>query len=309
MPETKTIKSKKLTWLNIINPSDQEISYLKKKYNFYKSDLDDSTSHKHSQRLKVIIRPKYVFMVLLFPVYNRHTRNIKPAEIDIFISKNHLITLHNNKLLPLKNFFQELESNKNDRDLYLNDTSAMLMYEILERIYKSIFPMLDHISINMNVIEKNIFRGNERENVKEILTIKRNIVSFRKIMQVHKNQYKKLISQKNSQFANNETVYFYNNLIDYTKNIWDILENHQQTISALEDTNNTLVTFKLNDVMKTLTMFSVIVFPLTLFAAIFAMRADAIPIIGSHLDFWKIIGLMALIAFTMLTIFKRKKWF
>ncbi len=271
--------------------------------------MEDSYSHKHAQRPKLNIRPDYYFMVLLFPVYNRQTREIKPAEIDIFITKDHLIILHYNQLVPLKDFFKNCKEDKNEKDLYLNDTPAMLLYEILDRIYVSVFPMLDHISLNINAIEKNMFAGKERQMVKEILIIKRNIVYFRKIMQVHKNILKKLISQQFVFSGRKEkTAIFYNDLLDYVKNIWDLLENYQQTINALEDTNNALVTFKLNDIMRTLTIFSVIVFPLTLMAAIFGMNVVYMPFVGTPLDFWKIIAIMLGATILMFAYFKHKKW-
>jgi len=309
MPESQIIKSRKLSWLNITQASETEIDYLRKKFKFNQLDLEDSYAHKHAQRPKLNIRPDYYFMVLLFPVYNRQTREIKPAEIDIFITKDHLIILHYNQLVPLKDFFKNCKEDKNEKDLYLNDTPAMLLYEILDRIYVSVFPMLDHISLNINAIEKNMFAGKERQMVKEILIIKRNIVYFRKIMQVHKNILKKLISQQFVFSGRKEkTAIFYNDLLDYVKNIWDLLENYQQTINALEDTNNALVTFKLNDIMRTLTIFSVIVFPLTLMAAIFGMNVVYMPFVGTPLDFWKIIAIMLGATILMFAYFKHKKW-
>ena len=309
MPQTLIVKSRKLTWLNIINATEKEILYLKKKFKFNQLDLDDSYAHKHSERPKINFRPDYIFLILLFPVYNRQTREIKPAEIDIYITKDHLITLHYNQLQPLKDFFQNCSSKKQDRDNYLNQSPTMLLYEILNQLYLSIYPMIDHISLNIDNIEKNMFLAKERQMVTEILIIKRNIVYFRKIMQVHKNVLKKIGAQHSSVFNYKENhPIFYNDLIDYTKNIWDLLENDQQTINALEDTNNALVTFKLNDIMRTLTIFSVIVFPLTLMAAIFGMNTEFTPVTGHPYDFWIILTLMGTASIIMYFYFKHKKW-
>jgi len=309
MSKTDIIKSKKLSWLNIINASEKEISYLKKKFKFNEFDLADSYSHKHAQRPKILFRPNYIFIVMLFPIYNRKTREINPAEIDIFITKDHIITLHYNKLQPLKEFFKNLQKSKKERNIYLNQNPAMFFYEMLDRLYESIFPMTDHISLNISAIEKNIFAGKERQMVNEILIIKRNIVIFRKIMQSHKNLIKKLIYQKMNFFeASDKNKVFFLDLIDHAKNIWEILENHQQTINALEDTNTVMVTFKLNDIMRTLTIFSVIVFPLTLMAAIFGMNVNNMPIVGTMYDFWKVIILMVVATVAMFGYFKYKKW-
>jgi len=309
MPQSQIIKTPKLTWLNISNASEKEIFYLGKKFKFDQLDLNDSYAHKHAQRPKLNIRPDYLFLVLLFPVYNRKTREITPAEIDIFLTKKNLITVHYDQLVPLRDFFNNCQQDKKLSKNYLSRDSLMALYEILDRLYVSLFPMLDHISIDINNIEKNIFAGKERQMVYETLVVKRNIVYFRKIMQAHKNILRKFVTQKLLSDTNTtNTSRYFDDLLDHTKNIWDILENYQQTIDGLEDTNTSLVSFKLNDIMRTLTIFSVIVFPLTLMAAIFGMNVSHMPIAGSNLDFWKIIGIMAGACLCMFAYFKHKKW-
>jgi len=309
MSQTEIIKSKKLSWLNIIDASEKEIAYLKKKFKFNQLDLNDSYSHKHAQRPKLIIRPNYIFIILLFPVFNRSTREIKTAEIDIFVTKDHLITLHYNQLKPFRNFFKSVKESKKERELYLNQSTSMLLYELLDNLYVSIFPMIDHISVNINNVEKNIFEYQPRETVQEVLIIKRNIIHLRRIMQVHKNVLKKIAHSRTPFFnKSGQSTIFFNDLISYTKNIWDLLENHRQTIIALEDTNNALLTFRTNDIMRTLTIFSVIIFPLTLIATLFAIDAKYLPILGSYMDFWKIIGILAVVAVIMLGYFKKKKF-
>ena len=154
-----------------------------------------------------------------------------------------------------------------------------------------------------------MFGHKEREMVQEILVIKRNIVYFRKIMQSHQSIISKLIDQKLCLKPNDREIkFFYHDLIDYLQDIWATLGSYQTTIDALEDTNNALVTFKLNDIMRTLTIFSVIVFPLTLMAAIFGMNVSHMPIAGTDLDFWKIISIMLFFSLVMFLYFKRKKW-
>lgn len=310
MSQTQIVKSSKFSWLNIINASTKDIDYLKKKFKFHQLDLDDASAHKHAQRPKINFQSNYIFMVLLFPAYNRKTREIRPAEIDIFLTKDHLITIHYNQLAPLRDFFENCLKNKNERDLYVSGNPAMLLYEILERLYVSLFPMTDHLSEDINNIEKNIFTGNEREMVREILVVKRNIVYFRKIMQFHRNILRNFIKVQLKMFGKNETKIdaYYNDLFDHVHSIWDILENYQQTIDALEDTNTTQVSFKLNDIMRTLTVFSVIVFPLTLLAAIFGMNVSGVPILGGENDFYKIIGIMFIASIGMYSYFRYKKW-
>lgn len=77
---------------------------------------------------------------------------------------------------------------------------------------------------------------------------------------------------------------------------------------VLHETNESILSNKLSNIMKILTMFSVIVFPLTLFASIWGMNVENMPLVGHQQDFWVLIGMMGIGTFLMLMIFKMKKW-
>jgi len=185
----------------------------------------------------------------------------------------------------------------------------MMLYDIIVRLQEYCYPILDHLSIDVQSIEKNIFAGREREMMRESLLAKRNILNFRRIMEAHRDVLHKIAKAKVSFFNVEKSKIYYGDLIDHTKNIWDILNGQKEMIEALESTNTSLVSFRLNDIMRLLTLFSVIVFPLTLIAGIFSMRIDnSMPFIDQPYGFWLIVGIMATISLIMLFFFKRKRW-
>jgi len=171
-------------------------------------------------------------------------------------------------------------------------------------------PMLDHISMDLHSIEKLIFRGREKEMVQEILITRRNIVDFRKTMQAHKNSIKKLAVAnrllKISQEPQSEEII--NNAVEKSKEIWDNLEAFREAIEALQATNESLISFRLNDIMKTYTTISVIIFTLTLTVAIFTARLSHTPLVGTPFDFYILLGLLALIGAGAVAIFKKMRW-
>ena len=145
--------------------------------------------------------------------------------------------------------------------------------------------------------------------VSEILIIRRNITDFRKIMQVHKNVIKKAITyfKQSPYFVMKKTDAYFESLVDYSKEIWDTLDNLKERIEALQQTNESQISFQLSDIMRVLTIISVITFPITLIAAIFGMNTiHAMPFVNSPLGFWYIIAIMISVASAMLIIFKKK---
>lgn len=305
------IKSSKsgLSWLNIINAKDKEIDYLKNKYKFKELDLNDSYANQYAQRPKFHQRNNYFFLILQFPYYDKTQREIRAEEIDFFVTKNEIITVHKNNLQPIVDFFSECQKNKFISNQYLNGGNVALLYEIIIRLQYYTYPILDHISIDIQNIENHIFAGQERQMVNEILYIKRNILNIRKIMEAHKNVIQKIIRENVSFFPLQRQAAHYDSLIEHTKDIWGLMGGQKEMIEALENTNTALVSFKLNDIMKTLTIFSVVVIPLTLIASIFGMNIEnSMPLTNNPFGFWFILWIMLISILVMLAVFKRKKW-
>lgn len=306
-----TLKSSKgnFSWTNIVNAQKAEISYLRKKFKFEELDLRDTYAKNIAQRPKFYVRNNYAFLLLQFPVYNRKTRTIDAEEVDFFIGSHFFITAHKDNLPPLVELANCCLSDKFYLEQYLSDNPTMLLYEIISRLQEYCYPIMDHVSLDIKNIESNIFAGREREMVKEILLVKRNILNFRQIMEAHKDVIQKLSKIEAGYLDGKEMKTYYYDLIENTKNIWDILNGQKEMIEALEDTNSALISFKLNDIMRTLTVFSVIVFPLTLLAAIFGMNTVvSMPFINHPQGFWIIMIMMLIGAAIMFAIFRKKRW-
>lgn len=305
--KVQQIKFNRFNWINIINPGAKEIDFLRDNFDFHPLDFEDCLSP--VQRPKLDRYNHYLFLVLTFPFFETKNRHVIASEVDFFIGPNYLITINDGKLNPLINLFRQCQVNDYLREKYLDNGVISLLYEILNKLQLYCYPMLDHIHDDIDKLETKIFSGDEKQMVKEILIIKRNIVNFRKIMQAHKNIVKKLISSSDKYFISKASVVYLANILEQTKDIWDILEGQKETIEALHKTNESLISFRLNDIMKTLTIFSVIVFPLTLLAAIFGMNiTSGMPFIREDNGFWLVIGIMLIGCLGMLWFFKKKKW-
>lgn len=302
-PKTSDIK---VLWININNPGKKEIEFLRKKYQFNLNYLHASSAKAIAQRPMVIQENDYLFMILHFPIFQNN--NIVAGEIEFFIGHGFLITLHNNVKM-LNNFFNSCKKDSNSLLSYQLESSVVLLYEILEKLITNCYDLLDQNSINIQKIEQIIFSREQKTAVLQILSLRRNIINIRKIMQNHKNVLKKLTEMKSSLVARTKIKNYYYILIEHSKRIWEILENQKEMIEAFHDTNESFLNDRISNIMKTLTIFSVIVFPLTLLAAIFGMNVvNGMPFMNAENGFWIIIAIMMAGSFGMLFIFKKKKW-
>ena len=299
------IKTPGLRWVNLFNNTFKEIDYLRNNFRFHPLDLNDCLPP--TKRSKLDEYEDYFFIVLTFPFFERQNREILPAEVDFFIGPDYLITVNDGQIPVLNKFFEECLASDTLRQKYLHHSPSFLFSEIVNKLQIHLYPILDHLNEDIENAKKKIFAGHEKNMVQEILLIKRNIISFRKVIQSHKNVIKKLVA-KNEKFFIPSTVHIYlNNNLEQTKDLWDMLEGLNEYINALHSTNESLISFKLNDIMRILTIVSVTLFSLTLIAAMFGMDAK-LPIVSHPYGFWIILGLMALTAIGIINYFKRKNW-
>jgi len=297
----------KLVWLNINNTGKDEIEFLRKKYNFKLSQLQASLAKATAQRPMVEQGDSYLFIILHFPIFKEGS--IVPAEIEFFIGHGYLITIHNNNIPTLNEFFNVCKKGGDSTLAYQYESSAVLLYEILKKLLLNCYSLLDKNSIRINDTEEIIFAQMQKRAVSSILSLRHNIINFRKIMQNHRNIIRKLTQMKSSIIPSQQIKAYYNKLIDHSKNIWEILEIQKEMIEVLNNTNESLMNYRLSNIMKTLTIFSVIVFPLSLLAAIFGMNVeDGMPFLGVKNGFWIIVAIMIVSCFFMLLFFEKKKW-
>ncbi|MAG28693.1 hypothetical protein CL632_00905 [bacterium] len=305
MPTQKT-QLNKFVWHNITDNSEQEIRYLRDNFEFEPTHLTDTANP--PLRPKIDFSDKYVFIVLLFPVHNRKTGIITISEIDIFANKDFIATVHKNEINVLQDLAQKMDNEPSKREKYQNQPAIQFLLDMLENLNLSMYPILNHVSWDIDNIDTQLFTGHERELVSKILAIKRNIVSIRKTMRAQKNVLQELHAQSKNYFNASKTDQQFNRIINLSTDLWIQLENHTATINAIQESNESLISFRLNDIMKTLTIFSVIVFPLTLLAAIFGMNTtQGMPFMGSF-GFWKVMVIMGVGTMFMFGLFKKHKW-
>jgi len=298
--------NKKITWINVANAGKREIEYLRKRFNFQLTHLHASSSNVFAQRPSVQRGENYVFAIMHFPIYLNET--IVATEVDFYILHGHIITLHNGNLQALNDFFNLCKKDGDSLLTYKLESSSILLYELLEKLMHSCFPLLDKNSLAINKVEEIIFAQEQRRAVSHILVLRQNIINFHKIMHSHKKILSKFMELKSKLVPAEQLKGYYKKLIDHSISIWEILENQKEIVQILNSTNESLLNSHLNDTMKTLTIFSIISFYLTLIAAIFSMRAEGMPFINHPNGFWLVLSIMFVVGASIILIFRRKKW-
>jgi magnesium transporter len=173
----------------------------------------------------------------------------------------------------------------------------------------AIFPSLLHINEDIDKVDAQLFKDSPgRRTAEEVLRLKTNIVTFRRTMQGHRTVLERFISSAGRELGLFSYQTYIFSLREFVNEIWHLLESQKESINALHETNESLINLHTNDVMKTLTIISVVTFPLTLVATIFAIHAPGTPFVTHQLGFWIIFSIIIAGAIGMVVLFKKRKW-
>ena len=266
----RSIANGKLTWFYIEKPTSQEVAFLAQRFHFHPLDLDDVVSR--IQRPKIDEYDDYLFMVLHFPVFDKENRITRPSEINIFVGENYVVTVHcTGDLKPLARFFQECEDSKESRERYLGRSSGFLLYHILDRMVASGFPILDKVTQNIDDIEDIILTKPVPETVREISLIRRDLISFRRVIHPQIAVIETLEREEYPFFKEDQEIYF-GDIADHIRKIWDGLEDCKEVIDGLADTSNWLTSHRIQEIMRILTIIMGVLAPPTLIASIYGMN-------------------------------------
>jgi magnesium transporter len=303
-PRPEVIESPSLRWINIDEPRLADRQWLADNFPFHELDLEDVASH--NQRPKLDEYDEYMFLVMHFPRFDKDTGRLHAAELDAFIGPEYVITLPNDTILPLPALFERARRDPEVQADLMTKGSGYLLYTILDRAVDASFPMLGQIGRKLRRIEDEIFEGRGRAIVRELSNAKQEIINFRAIIRPQRAVFRALERTKQRYLSDELDIYF-DDLTDASERIWDVLENFMEIVQGLEGTNESVLSHRLNDALRVLTAFSVVILPLTLVASIFGMNVDFpfIPDVGA---FWFVMLAMVVMLVGMVAFFRSRGW-
>src|SRR5213080_2680757 len=301
-PNVEVVEHDGLRWINIERPGPVDRAWLEEHFEFHPLAYEDVASC--NQRPKVDEFADHLFIVLHFPVFDSAVGRLNAGELDIFIGQDFLITLPNTPLQPVEYLFERCRASDEVRDQLFSRGPGYLLYKVVDDAFDYCFPMLRKMGNKLDRIEGEIFEGRSREIVRDLSNVKQEIINFRKIVRPQRPVLRDLERTKQVYLAEDHELYF-DDVVDASERIWDMLENYKEVVEAFEETNESVISHRLNDILRVLTAFSVVLLPLTLIASVWGMNVR-VPGEGSIHAFWIVVGSMAVLLVALLVYFRRR---
>ncbi|MDP9491056.1 MAG: magnesium transporter CorA family protein [Actinomycetota bacterium] len=298
------LSSSGLTWIHLDSPTKDEATALAERFGWHPLDVEDVLSKR--QRPKVDEYDDYRFVVLHFPVYDKAAKRLNAGELDIFLGPDYLVTLPAVELLPVTRLFQRCTDDEELRENLFGKGSGYLLYHVLDDLFDYCFPILDKIGHKLDTIEDDVEEGESQEIVRDISRAKQEIISYRKIIKPQR-PILRLLERHVERFLPQDLELYFDDLVDASERIWDLLDNYKEVVEALEATNESAISHRQNDVLRVLTVFSAVLLPLTLLASIFGMNVD-FPGTGTAGAFWVIVAAMVAVFGALVAFFRWRRW-
>jgi magnesium transporter len=311
-PRITELHGEGVTWLHLLAPTTDETQQLAARFGWHPLDVEDVLSRRQRPKVDVYTGDEtrssgYLFTVLHFPVYDKTVGRLNAGELDAFIGQDYLVTLPAVELRPVTLLFRRAYESEEVRRQLLSRGSGRLFYEVLDDLYDYCFPILDKIGFKLEQIDEALGEDEgARDLVTDIHRVKQEIISYRKIIKPQRPTLRQLERQI-ERFLPEELELYFDDIVDASERIWDLLDNYKEVVEALEDTNESLISHRQNDILYVLTIFLVVLTPLSFITGFFGMNVH-FPGYNSWGAFLAAIGFMLATVAGMLAFFRWKRW-
>ncbi len=293
-----------LVWIDLESPSRDEVQDLIDRFHIAPLVADELLLPSTKPRAE--LADTYLYLVFHFPAL-RHSHRTREQEVDFVVGHNFVITAHYDTVDPLHKFSKVFDVNAVLDKSPIGDHAGHLFFAMLKKLYKAVEHEVEFVRHDISIIEEHIFAGHEVKMVTAISRVSRDLLNLLQVVEPHRDILRQLETDGAKFFGADFSPYL-RALSDEYYRVHNHITRSNDFIHELRATNDSLLTTKQNEVMKTLTVITAVAAPLALIAGLFGISSQFVPIINTHQGFWFVLGLMTLIAGAIVWVFKRENW-
>jgi magnesium transporter len=298
-------------WLDMEKPSEQEIALLDEVFGFHPLAIEDTITY--SQRPKIesynhfgdACKHGYFYMVFHGPDQETFREKLRTKEVDIFVSENYLVSIHEE---PMRSIAEVRARAQADARLVLEPGIDLLLHNILDHMIDHYRPILDFLEVELDRLEEEALTANQGTILTEIAQRKRDLLHFRRIIGPQRDVLAQL-TRGEVPFIRESTRIYMRDVLDHLNRTVETVELYRDLVTGARDIYLSSMSNHLNQIMKTLTIFSVVALPLTVITSFFGMNFEAIPGLSSAVGFWSAVVVMLTCSTALLLFFRRQGWF
>ena len=288
--------------VDALKPTGNELKKLGSLFNFHSFSVDNALSE--NQPSRVVDFDDYIFLSTFEAEFGPDS--ILAKKLSIFFGKHFVVLVHSQEIGALKKVFADYEKSP----ALFSKGPSFFLYSLLDQVVDDYFPQLDGAADQIDALEREVFYSAKKHTLSNLFKMKRKIISFRRIVNLQR-EVLNFFGRHETEFIPREHLVYFNDVYGSVLRVADTADVYRELVSDSLQAYLAVISNKLNEVMKVLTIIATIMLPLTLVAGFYGMNVDfpEAAIFGKLGTYFFALGLMVVIAALMLFWFRQKKWF
>jgi magnesium transporter len=290
-------------WLDMEEPTEADDHILLDVFSFHPLTVEDCRANRHAPKVEEF--PGYLFYIVHAVRTDTSSDRFNTIELDGYLGSNFVVTYHHEKFNSIERVRQAVSSSP----VACQKGSAFLLHQIIDNIVDDYLPVMDDFDERINKLEDDIFTLKTPSNdiLESILHLKRSVLRLRRISARQSDVIYRM-SHGQFELISGSVLPFFRDIYDHIGRVTDLAESYRDLITGAMDAYLSVVSNRLNEIMKVLTIFSAIMLPLTFIAGVYGMNFDNMPELHSRYGYYGVWALMAGIAGVMLWLFRKRGW-
>ncbi len=292
-----------VVWVDMPQPSLADDDVLLNVFKFHPLTVEDCRANRHHPKVEEF--PDYLYFIVHGVRTDASSERFNTVELDGFLGRNYVVTYHHESLNAIDAVKQRVRASP----VVCRRGAVYVLHLLIDQIVDDYQPVMDDFDERISQLEDDIFKTHRANDaiLEEILGLKRSVLRLRRISAKQLDVLYR-ISHGQFQLISGEVLPFYRDIYDHLVRVTDLAENYRDLIGGALDAYLSVVSNRLNEIMKVLTIFSAIMLPLTFITGFFGMNLPEITGIQSHTVYFVLWLSMLGVTAGMLYFFKRRGW-
>src|SRR5689334_14945750 len=290
-------------WVDFEGPTEADDQVLLDVFRFHPLTVEDCRANRHHPKVEEF--PDYIYFIVHAIRTDSSPDRFNTVELDGYLGKNYVVTYHHEPFNSIDRVKQSVQVSP----VTCQRGAAFILHHCIDNVVDEYLPVMDDFDERINDLEDNIFslRQPNNEILEEILSLKRSLL---RVKRISSKQLEVLYRMSHGQFQliSGPVLPFYRDIFDHLVRVTDLAESYRDLISGSLEAYLSVVSNRLNEIMKVLTIFSAVMLPLTFIAGVYGMNFDNMPELHSRYGYYAVWIIMAVVAVGMLLFFKRRGW-
>lgn len=290
-------------WVDLEVPTPDDLKILSDVFHFHPLAIEDAVAKVHHPKIESY--DGYLYLILHGIDHKKSQTAFATHDTDFFLGSTYLVTVHDGQTRSAAAVRDLCTRNEQ----VLAEGPAALMHRIIDQMVDNYRPEVEQVEQWLDELEQKVFESPSRDIIREILDVKRDVTGLRRIALPQRDAVGRL-ARREFPVITDELAYRFRDVYDSLVRIADEALIFQDRVTSILEAHLSNISYRLNEVMKVLTVITVIFMPLTLAAGIYGMNMH-LPGINrpdSSAPFWWLMAGMVALTLVMLWFFRRRRW-